>query len=178
MVRIACFCVCISACHGAGPYGHALQYVPLDEEAAAVAGAREYDPVMAARQPEEWRKSKVVFFGVVENRTPGPGGQASLRLSLKALEPRNLCDNRDDGETCRVTVSTRDFGVVYALVALRGEDDVGPHSVGAKSLLRIVGTIGQDVSRADGAPVVRATYYRHWPAFFYVTQASARDMRQ
>jgi hypothetical protein len=26
-------------CHGAGPYGHAVNYVPLDEESAAVAGA-------------------------------------------------------------------------------------------------------------------------------------------
>jgi hypothetical protein len=76
-----------------------------------------------------------------------------------------------------VTVSDKDFGVVTALVALRGDDDVGPHAVGQRSLLRIVGTLGQDVS-AEGAPIVHASYYRHWPTFFYVTRASATVMRQ
>ena len=77
-----------------------------------------------------------------------------------------------------MTVSDKDFGVVWALVSLRGEDNVGPRSVGLRSLVRVVGTIGQDVSQADGAPIVRASFYRHWPAFYYVTRSSARDMRQ
>jgi hypothetical protein len=165
-------------CRGAGLYGHARQYAPLDDEAVAIAGAREYDPVMAARQPEEWRKGNVWLFGVVESRVPGPGGRTSLRVSVRALAPQNLCENHDDDESCRVTVSARDFGPVSILVPLRAEDDVGPHSVGPKSLLRVVGKIGQDVAPGDGSPVLRATYYRHWPAFFYVTPASARDMRQ
>jgi len=167
-----------AGCHGAGPYGHAPEYAVLDEETAAVAGSRDYDPVMAPRQLDEWRKGKVVLFGVVESRTPGPGGQALLKLSVRALEPRNLCDNRNDDESCRVTVSSKDFGVVSALVSLAAQDDVGPHSVAPRSLLRVVGTIGQDVSRGDGTPVVHATWYRHWPPFYYVTLASARDMRQ
>ncbi len=170
--------VLASACGGAGPYGHAPKYVPLDSENAAAAGARDYDPVMVQRRPEEWRKGTVALFGVVEGRSAGPGGQALLKLSVRVLEPRNLCENQNDDDTCRVTVSDKDFGVVWALVSLRGEDDVGPHSVGIRSLLRIVGTIGQDVSQADGAPVVRASYYRHWPSFFYVTRASAAEMRQ
>jgi hypothetical protein len=168
----------VLGCHGAGLYGHAPQYAPLDDETAAVAGSREYDPVMAQRQPEEWRKGNVALFGVVEGRTPGPGGRALLKLSVRALAPRNLCDNQNDDESCRVTVSSKDFGVVYVLVSLRAEDDVGPHSIAPKSLLRVVGTIGQDVSPSDGAPILRATFYRHWPAFLYVTLSSARDMRQ
>jgi hypothetical protein len=166
------------ACHSAGPYGHSIQYTELDEEKPAAAGAREYDPVMAPRQPEDWRKVKIVLFGVVESRTPGPGGQALLKLSVRTLEPRNLCDNRDDEDTCRVTVSDKDFGVVWVLASLRAEDDVGPHSVGPRSLLRIVGTMGQDVSPSDGSPVLHASYYRHWPAFYYVTRASSGNMRQ
>lgn len=168
----------VVGCHGAGVYGHAPQYVPLDEETAALSGSREYDPVMAQRQPDEWRKGKVVLFGVVESRVPGPGGQASLKLSVRTLEPRNLCDNGNDDDSCRVTVSSKDFGVVSVLASLRAEDDVGPHSIAPKSLLRVVGTIGQDVSKSDGALVLRATWYRHWPPFFYVTLSSARDMRQ
>lgn len=166
-----------AGCSGAGPYGHAPRYVALDNEVAAAAGAREYDPVMAERQPDQWRKSRVSVFGVVEAREIGPGGQAKLKLSVHRLEARNLCDSETDDESCRVTVSDKDFGVIFALVPLRGDDDVGPHSVGLKSLLRVIGTIGQDVS-VSGAPVLHATWYRHWPMFYYVTTASARDMRQ
>ena len=177
-VTIALTLAFVSSCGGAGPYGHAPQYVPLDDEAAAVAGAREYDPVMVVRQPEVWRRGKVVLLGVVEGRKPGPGGQALVKLSIRILEPRNLCESQTDDDSCRVTVSDKDFGVVWALVSLRGEDDVGPRAVAPRSLLRIVGTVGQDVSQADGAPGVRAAYYRHFPPFYYVTRASARDLRQ
>ncbi len=172
------FALAGGGCGGAGPYGHAPRYAPLDQEQTIVTGARDYDPVMVQRQPEEWRKGNVGLFGVVESRMAGPGGQALLKLSVRILEPRNLCENEDDDDSCRVTVSDKDFGVVWALVSLRGEDDVGPRSVSPRSLLRVVGAIGQDVSRADGAPVVHATWYRHWPPFYYVTRASARDLRQ
>lgn len=176
-VMFAVFALAGPACHGAGAYGHAPHYVELDEETAAVAGAREYDPVMAERQPDQWRHGKITLFGVVERREPGPGGQAKLTLSVRRLEARNLCDSESDEDSCRVTVSDKDFGVVWALATLRGDDDVGPRSVGQRSLLRVLGTIGQDVSPA-GAPVVHAAWYRHWPAFTYVTRASARDMKQ
>ncbi len=174
-VAFACLTV---GCAGAGPYGHSPRYVPLGQEESVVRGAREYDPVMVRRQPEEWRKSPVVLFGVVESRTPGPLGQALLKLGVRILEPRNLCESEQDQDSCRVTVSNKDFGVVYALVSLRGDDDIGPRSIAPRSLLRIVGNVGQDVSSVDGAPVVRATWYRHFPPFYYVTRASARDMRQ
>lgn len=168
----------LAGCHSAGPYGHSPRYVELSDETTATAGAREYDPVMVERQPDEWRKGKVTLFGVVESRTAGPGGQALLKLSVRRLETRNLCGSEQDEDSCRVTVSDKDFGVVWALVQLRGDDDVGPRSVGQRSLVRLVGTLGQDVSPADGAPVVHTAWYRHWPVYFYVTRASARDMRQ
>jgi hypothetical protein len=175
--RLLALVLAASGCGGAGAYGHAPRYVELDDETSAVAGAREFDPVMAERQPDQWRRGKVSLFGVVQKREAGPGGQAKLTLGVRRLEPRNLCQNETDDDSCRVTVSDRDFGVVWALVTLRGEDDVGPHSVGPRSLVRVVGTIGQDVS-PTGAPVVHATYCRHWPAFTYVTRARASDMRQ
>jgi hypothetical protein len=133
---------------------------------------------MVQRQPDEWRTGKTTLFGVVLGRTAGPSGQALLKLGVRRLELRNLCDNANDDDSCRVTVSDRDFGVVWALVSLHGDDNVGPHAVGLRSLLRVVGAIGQDVASADGNPVLRASWYRHWPAMFYVTSASARDMRQ
>ena len=167
----------LSGCGGGGKYGYAPNYVPSDPEESATKGAKEYDPVMYQREPETWRKGNVVLFGVVTGRTAGGGGTASLTLSVRRLEPRNLCQNGNDEDTCRVTVSDRDFGVVHALVALKGEDDVGEHSVATGSLVRVVGQLGQDVD-ADGQPTMRATFYRHWPRHFYVTKASAETMRQ
>jgi hypothetical protein len=152
--------------------------VELDDETAASAGARAYDPVMVRRSPEEWRRGSVTLFGVVDGRAAGPGGQAMLKLSVRRLEPRNLCENEHDEDSCRVTVSDKDFGVVWALASLRADDDVGPRAVGQRSLVRIIGTVGQDSSPSDGAPVVHATYYRHFPPFFYVTRASAPLLRQ
>lgn len=168
----------LAGCRSAGPHGFAPQYAPTSEETAATQGAREYDPVMYSREPDAWRKGKSVLFGVVSGRAPGPGGAAYLTLGVRKLETRNLCSNARDEDTCRVTVSDRDFGVVHVLARLRPEDDMGEHSVGVGSLVRAVGTFGEDVDRADGAPVIRATFYRHWPRYFYVTGASADLMRQ
>ena len=162
----------------AGPYGHAPIYAPRGDEKSAIAGAREYDPVMFAREPDEWRKGTVVLFGVVRNSSAGPGGSSYLSLSVRRLEPRNLCENANDEDTCRVTVSDRDFGVVHALVRLTGEDAVGKDSVGAGSLVRLVGRFGEDVDPNDGGPILRATWFRHWPRYSFVTSAARSQMRQ
>lgn len=171
-------CALAAACHGAGPYGYSANYAPLADEEKAQAGARDYDPVMFQREPEQWRKKPSALFGIVTGRAPGPGGSAYLTLSVRRLEPRNLCTNGNDEDTCRVTVSDRDFGTVHAQVALRPEDDMGEHSVGGGSLVRLVGGFGEDTDPSDGGPVLRATYYRHWPRYFFVTRASAEHMRQ
>lgn len=170
--------VCAAACAGAGPYGHSAKYTPTSEEESAAAGARDYDPVMYAREPEAWRKSKVSLYGIVTSRAPGPGGAASLTLGVRRLEPRNLCANAQDEDTCRVTVSERDFGAVHVLAPLRPEDDMGERSVGVGSLVRVVGTFGDEVDPNDGGSVLRASYYRHWPRHYFVTNASAESMRQ
>jgi hypothetical protein len=168
----------LAGCRGAGPYGYSPNYAATSDEEGATKGAREYDPVMYQREPETWRKSKTVLFGVVTGRQPGPGGAAYLTLSVRRLEPRNLCSNANDEDTCRVTVSDRDFGVVHALSPLRPDDDVGEKSVGAGSLVRVAGQFGEDVDPNDGAPVLRASFYRHWPRHFFVTSSNADTMRQ
>ncbi|HVY45194.1 MAG TPA: hypothetical protein VHB21_04905 [Minicystis sp.] len=162
---------------GAGPYGHARTYVPLDAEEKAVAGAPELDPVMARRMPDQWVKKKVALFGVVLRRKDAGGGRAEVVLSLRALEPRNLCANTSD-DSCRVTVSDRAFDRVLAKLRLAThEDAAGPTSIGFGSLLRVVGTL-EEQPGPDGALVVDATYYRHWPRGDYVTTRSAPFMRQ
>ena len=168
----------LAGCRSAGPYGYAAQYSPTSDEQAAQAGAREYDPVMYGREAESWRKSKTALFGVVTSRAPGPGGAAYHTLKVRKLETRNLCSNANDEDTCRVTVSDRDFGIVHVLAALRPDDDMGEHSMGVGSLVRAVGSFGEDVDPKDGAPILRATFYRHWPRYFYVTRSSADLMRQ
>ncbi|HSO31237.1 MAG TPA: hypothetical protein VLT33_01940 [Labilithrix sp.] len=178
LVLLSCLVALAAGCRSAGPYGYAAQYTASSDEEAAVAGAREYDPVMVARQPDAWRKSKTSLFGLVTGRAPGPGGAAYLTLSVRKLETRNLCSNANDEDTCRVTVSDRDFGIVHVLAALRPDDDMGERSVGVGSLVRAVGIFGEDVDPADGAPVLRASFYRHWPRYFYVTRSSADLMRQ
>ena len=166
------------ACHGAGPYGYAPKYAATSDEEIATKGAREYDPVMYQREPEAWRKSKSNLFGVVTGRAPGPGGAAYLTLSVRRLEPRNLCSNANDEDTCRVTVSDRDFGLVHAQAKLVPEDDMGERSVAAGSLVRVSGQFGEDVDPNDGAPILRAGFYRHWPRHFFATKANAELMRQ
>jgi hypothetical protein len=133
---------------------------------------------MAARQPDDWHKGTVSLFGVVDSRKAGPGGQALLRLTVRHLASRNLCESQQDEDSCRVTVSDKDFGVVWALVTLHSDDDIGPNAAKQRSLVRVVGTIAQDVSPDDGNPIVHATYYRHWPPLTYVTNASSRYMHQ
>jgi hypothetical protein len=168
----------LAGCHGAGPYGYAPKYVATSEEEVATKGARDYDPVMYQREPETWRKSNTVLFGVVTGRAAGPGGAAYLTLSVRRLEPRNLCSNANDEDTCRVTVSDRDFGMVHAQAKLQPDDDIGERSIAAGSLVRISGQFGEDVDPNDGAPILRGTYYRHWPRYFFVTRADAATMRQ
>jgi len=167
-----------AGCHGAGPYGHATRYAPLGDEAAQTASAREYDPVMVQRQPEEWHGKPVSLFAVVTTRGTGPGGSAYLALSVRRIEPRNACDDAQDEDTCRTTVSDADFGVVHALVPLRGEDDTGAHSVGGGSLVRRAGNFGETVDSIVGGPVMRPTWYRHWPRGSYVTKSATQTMRQ
>lgn len=171
-------CVAGAGCRSAGPYSYAPKYIATSDEETAATGAREYDPVMYQREPETWRKSSTVLFGVVSSRAPGPGGQAYLTLSVRRLEPRNLCTNANDDDTCRVTVTDRDFGKIHALAKLKPEDDVGEKSVGVGSLVRIAGQLGEDVDPNDGSPIIRATFYRHWPRYYYVTSARSDLMRQ
>ena len=102
-----CLAALAAACSSAGPYGYSRTYTPLAEEEDAAQGAKEYDPVMAKRFPEEWRDKPVSIFGIVESRGQGAGGGTRLTLSVRTLATQNLCDEGGE-ETCRVTVSDRE----------------------------------------------------------------------
>ena len=166
-----------SACSSAGPYGYSKSYSPSDEEEDAVENASEYDPVMAQREPDSWKKQKVTLFGIVTSRKDGQGGAAYLTLSMRTLANRNLCDDFDE-ETCRVTVSDKEHAVVHVLAKLKGDDNLGKLSVGAGSLVRVVGKLSDNVDPDDGMPVLEVQFYRHWPRDFYVTNAASSHMRR
>jgi len=162
-------------CHSAGPYGFARTYQPLSAEQNALEGTREFDPVMAERDKEDWKKSPVSLFGIVKGRSSAKDGGAYLTLSMRTLSNRNLCDDFDE-DTCRVTVSEHEHATIHAVVKLSSEDEVGEHSVGKGSLVRVVGKLTDEVDPDDGASVMRVSYYRHWPRHFYVTTAMASGM--
>jgi len=75
-------------------------------------------------------------------------------------------------------VSEHEHAVVHATIKLASEDDIGAHSVGPGSLLRVIGKLSDEVDPDDGSPVLRASYYRHWPRNFFVTTADAAHMQR
>jgi hypothetical protein len=173
----AAFALGVASCHSAGPYGHSKVYAANGSEQNAVARGEEYDAQLADRARGKLKDRPVWLFGVVTNRSAGPGGAAYVALSLRTLQQRNLCESEDE-DSCRVTVSEREMGRAHALLALAAEDDMGQDSVGLGSLLRVVGTVTQDLDPNDGTAVLRASFYRHWPRGSYVTTKAASFMKR
>ena len=165
----------VLGCHSAGPYGFARSYQPLSAEESATDGAREYDPVMAERDKDDWKKKKTSLFGVVKSRASAKDGGTYVTLSMRTLSDRNLCLDFDE-DSCRVTVSEHEHAIVHATLKLASEDDIGQLSVGKGSLLRVVGQLNDEVDADDGGPVLRVSYYRHWPRHDFVTTADAAQM--
>jgi len=173
MNRLAWFGLAALVACGAGPYGYSRTYTPLDAERSAAEGSTDYDPVMVKREPEAWQVRKVSLFGVVVKREDR-AGKGYLTLSVRVLEQRNACETNQE-DSCRTTVSDREYDKVHAAVAFATpEDQAGAESIGAGSLVRVVGKLGPP-DAADGVQVLDATYYRHWPRGYYRT-TSAKDV--
>jgi hypothetical protein len=164
-------------CASAGPYGHSRVYSTLPAEEAAAAGSERYDPVMVHRLPQEWQTKTIELFGVVLARAEGRDGLTDLTLSVRRLAARNLCESADE-ESCRVTVGDQELARVHALVKLEQADAVGPGSVKQQSLVRVIGKLDDHVNKEDGADIVVARYYRHWPAAEFVTEQARSYMRR
>ncbi len=172
-----CVVAALLGCGSAGPYGYSRVYTPLDEEEDATQGSERYDPVMARRLPDEWQTKKLELFGVVVARAEGRDGLADLTLSVRRLAARNLCEAGEE-ETCRVTVGDQELARVHALVQLRQTDAIGAKNLKPQSLVRVVGKLEDHVDKADGADVLLASYYRHWPAAEFVTEQARTYMRR
>jgi hypothetical protein len=165
------------SCHPGGPYGHSKVYSPTSDEEHATQGIQEYDPLLAERAIDKLKGRPTWLFGIVTNRASGPGGATYVALSLRTLQQRNLCQS-DAEDSCRVTVSDREMGRVHVLLSLGADDDLGEHGVGLGSLLRVVGTVTQDIDPTDGMAVLRGSFYRHWPRGFYLTAKAANAYKR
>ena len=164
------------ACGGAGPYGYAPESVPAgpeDEHLEAVENVT-YEEIR--RDPVDFGSTTVGWFGVVTGVEAGEGGETLVHLTYRTLQPRNLCaDERDS--SCRVTVSERAGGPFSAILALRPEEEAGSDRLWVGSLVKVYGQPTGDFD-ADGGPVLRATWHRHWPHGTYVTTAARGSMRR
>jgi hypothetical protein len=169
--------VALLGCGSAGPYGYSRVYSPLSDEEAATSGSERYDPVMARRLPAEWQSKKVELFGVVLRRAEGRDGLADLTLSVRRLAARNLCEAGEE-DTCRVTVGDQELARVHVLVQLQQTDAIGPKDVKPQALVRVVGKLQDQIDKEDGADVLLASYYRHWPTAEYVTEQARSYMRR
>jgi len=161
----------IASCAGAGPWGHAPEYAPVPGEEQAVEAARDLDLVMAQREPQEWTKVPVRLFGVVIKGTPSE--PAILEVGVRGLAARNLCD-APESESCRVTVTDKNFGVLRVSLQMTPQEKSGSEQMTSGSLIRAVGMLKPD---ADGKLMLDASWHRHWPRGYYVTQSFRDEMR-
>lgn len=166
-------------CSSPGPFGFAQLYTPLDVEAEATDGSVPFDPSGARRKPDAWRNRLVVAFGVVVDTTRSdvPDTQRVL-LSVRGLQPRNLCDGPDDG-SCRVTVTDTEFAKLWAVIpnAAVVPQRTPPDPVQPGSLLRVVGKLQPAPADAESASL-NVSFARHWPLQMYVTTAARESMRR
>lgn len=163
-------------CAAPNQYCHSPDYVPLPEEAKVAEGTVDYDPVMSLRTPEQWGSQQVRLFGVVKTGAPGPGETHTFVVSVRTLAERNLCEN-EASESCRVTVSDREFDTIRVTMQVPREQLEGDESLGSGSLLRLVGRLEPDPERPSH-PQMRVSWHRHWPRGFFVTTAARERMRR
>ncbi len=168
----------LSACSGAGRYGYSQSYTPLGDEESWVERANSdavYDEVR--RMFDSYRDQTLSFLGVVTGVEPGQGGATRVAVQIRTHQARHLCEDETD-RSCRVTVSARDGGPLTAVIELRSDDANGENRVQVFSLLRVFGKLAPGEYDAQGGPVLRAEFYRHWPRGEYVTTEAASAMRR
>ncbi|MDI7269329.1 MAG: hypothetical protein QME96_15170 [Myxococcota bacterium] len=169
------FAVLAAAC-GAGRYGYARYYEPLDDE-APFAGAPEPTYLDVQRDPAGFSGRLIGWFGVVREAIPQDDGTVLVRMSQRVHQHRHLCSGRSDG-TCRVTVSERPGGSFAVRVRLRpGPDSEGVNRLQWESLLKIYGRVTGEYD-ADGGPILEVEYYRHWPRGQWVDTTAQVTMRR
>jgi hypothetical protein len=172
---------------GAGQYGFAKEYAPLDDEEPYDAEGTELVYEEVNGDPAAFDGKLIAWFGVVEKVALGDDGRHQIQLSHRKHQPRHLCES-DASDSCRVTVHFKSAGGFTAFVRFRPEDTVpGLDKVQPGSLLRVFGKVRcrinddeQKVCDYDdrGGVILDAAYYRQWPARYFVTTRAADTLRQ
>jgi len=166
----------LSACGGAGLYGHARTYEPLAAEEGPLEATQGASYEEVRRSAGDYAGQTLSFFGVVRHLEASEDGTTQARMEFRVLQPRNLCADETSG-SCRVTVSERNGGAFTALLQVRAEDRNGQRRLAPGSLLRVYGTPTGDHDEDDG-PILAVSYYRHWPHAQYVTTGASTRMRR
>jgi len=165
----------LSGCSG-GQYGFARTYSPVTTEQTHFDEAEQPTYQDLLRDPRHYEKVEVGWFGVVTNLASQPDGNTRVTLSLRAHQTRHLCAD-DSRSSCRVTVSEAALGVFSADIAIKGDELTGKDRIWVGSLLKVYGTHSGEYSEETG-PVLKVSYYRHWPRGYYVTTAARGSMRR
>lgn len=182
----AIFALSMTAGCGAGPYGFSQTYVPLGEEEDLWDGSDAFTYEAVTSDPADYQGKTIGWFGVVED-VKEVDGKFQIRLSHRKHQERHLCDS-DSDRSCRVTVHFKSSGGFSAIVKLRPEDNVpGLDKVQPGSLMRIYGTVRCEENDDEqvecdyddlGGILLDASYYRQWPARYFVTTRAAASMRR
>jgi hypothetical protein len=184
---LSLLCVGAAGC-GAGPYGFSKTYVPLDAEAAYDSTSTESGYEDVNNDPAAYENEQIAWFGIVEKLTLAEDGRYRIELSHRKHRPRHLCSS-DADDSCRVTVHSESAGGFTALVQLKTEDTApGLDKVQTGTLLRVFGKVrcrmNEDNERQEcdhderGGVVLDVSYYRQWPARYFVTTRAADSMRR
>lgn len=176
-VRYFALFVLVLGCGGAGPYGYAREYVPLGDEEPHIESATEITYEEVRRDPEDFRSTKLGWFGVVTEVNVDGNGAGTITMTYRTLGARNLCDD-ERASSCRVTVSERAGGPFTAQVQLRPDELSGEKKLWIGSLVKIYGTPTGELDRESGGPILQAEFHRHWPRGTYVTTGARRNMRR
>ena len=162
---------------GAGQYGYAREYEPLGDEDDLIEAEQPASYEEVKRDPNAFRSQLIGWFGVVTAVAAGENGEAQVAMTHRVHQDRHLCADETAG-SCRVTVSERQSGPFTALIRLRPEDAAGHEDrVWIGSLIKVYGSPTGDFD-AEGGPVLRARWYRHWPRGYYRTTAARGLMRR
>ncbi len=181
MVRFALLALLLGplfgGCGGAGPWGYARRYEPLDQEEAYLARAVPLSYEDAKRFPERYAGTWVGWFGTVEAMEPLQGGRLRLVLRFRTHQARHLCAD-ERASSCRVTVADRVGEPFVAIVRPRPEQLRGRDRLWKHALVRVYGPLRAQLDAQRQVPVVEAAYFRYWPVGRYVTTAMRRAMRR
>jgi hypothetical protein len=176
----------LSAC-GAGQWGFARTYEPLDAEEPFFEQEREYAYTDVNTNPADFRDKTIAWFGVVRKITQTDDGKYRVEMSHRKHQERHLCEG-ESASSCRVTVHFKSSGSFSALLDVRAEDlQAGLDKLQPNSLVKVYGKVrcrenDEEQFECDyddvGGVLLDGIYYRQWPRRHYASSKAAATMKR